>query len=253
LPDEIQHTDSHADAGHGGKHIDHKLRNRAGIEGHNEEDGSGTADRNRQRVAQRVRRTRILDHDLPFLEGYSNSTTRFPKPHSAESRKANQAVVNLVEQIALRKNATKAQIALAWVLAQKPWIVPIPGTTKLHRLQENVKAANVNLTPDDLREIESASPRFTCRAIAIRRTCSRAWAAEDMPMKTRHPAQLEVSSIGYGTMSLASTYGGIAGCARRDVTNLRHRSRRRSGSPANERRPGDHRAALRAWWRFGAA
>jgi aryl-alcohol dehydrogenase-like predicted oxidoreductase len=99
-----------------------------------------------------------------FLTGAINEKTAFDANDfrnvvprfSAESRKANQAVVDLVEQIALRKNATKAQIALAWVLAQKPWIVPIPGTTKLHRLQENVKAADVDLTPDDLREIESA-------------------------------------------------------------------------------------------------
>jgi aryl-alcohol dehydrogenase-like predicted oxidoreductase len=73
-----------------------------------------------------------------------------------EARKANQAVVDLIKQIAARKHATPAQIALAWVLAQKPWIVPIPGTTKLHRLEENVVAANVVLTEDDLREIDRA-------------------------------------------------------------------------------------------------
>ena len=68
---------------------------------------------------------------------------------------ANQALVDRLSQIAARKKATPAQIALAWLLAQKPWIVPIPGTTKLHRLEENLGAAGVELTPDDLRGIES--------------------------------------------------------------------------------------------------
>ena len=75
---------------------------------------------------------------------------------SAENRQANQAVVDLISDIARSKNATPAQIALAWVLAQKPWVVPIPGTTKLHRLEENLGAANIELTADDLREIDSA-------------------------------------------------------------------------------------------------
>jgi aryl-alcohol dehydrogenase-like predicted oxidoreductase len=73
-----------------------------------------------------------------------------------EARKANRAFVDLLGRIAERKGATAAQIALAWLLAQKPWIVPIPGTTKLHRLEENIAAADVELTPDDLREIEDA-------------------------------------------------------------------------------------------------
>jgi len=71
-----------------------------------------------------------------------------------EARKANLAFVDLLRSVAARKNATPAQIALAWLLAQKPWIVPIPGTTKLHRLEENIGAASVELTADDLREIE---------------------------------------------------------------------------------------------------
>ena len=74
---------------------------------------------------------------------------------SPEARKANQALVDLIGKFAERKNATPAQIALAWVLAQKPWIVPIPGTTKLHRLEENLGAVDVELTPEDLREIDS--------------------------------------------------------------------------------------------------
>jgi aryl-alcohol dehydrogenase-like predicted oxidoreductase len=74
-----------------------------------------------------------------------------------EALKANQALVNLLHQIARRKKVTPAQIALAWLLAQKPWIVPIPGTTKLHRLEENIAATAVELTPDDLRAIELAA------------------------------------------------------------------------------------------------
>ena len=70
-------------------------------------------------------------------------------------------MVDLLAKVAARKKATPAQIALAWLLAQKPWIVPIPGTTKLNRLEENLGAANVELTPDDLREIESAASKIT--------------------------------------------------------------------------------------------
>ncbi len=99
-----------------------------------------------------------------FLTGKIDETTTFDSADfrnvvprfSPENRKANQAVVDLVSEIAHSKNATPAQIALAWVLAQKPWIVPIPGTTKLHRLEENLGAANVELTADDLRAIDSA-------------------------------------------------------------------------------------------------
>lgn len=84
---------------------------------------------------------------------FRNSVPRF----TPENRKANQAMVKLLEEIAIRKNATPAQIALAWLLARKPWIVPIPGTTKLGRLEENIGSASVELTSDDLREIEAAS------------------------------------------------------------------------------------------------
>jgi aryl-alcohol dehydrogenase-like predicted oxidoreductase len=100
-----------------------------------------------------------------FLTGKIDETTTFDKNDfrntvprfDPENRKANQALVDLVSQIAAKKQATPAQIALAWLLAQKPWIVPIPGTTKLHRLEENLGGAVVELTPDDLREIESAA------------------------------------------------------------------------------------------------
>lgn len=99
-----------------------------------------------------------IDENTSFDSGdFRNSVPRF----SAESRKANQALVELIGGIAQRKQATPAQIALAWLLAQKPWIVPIPGTTKLHRLQENVGAVSVELDVEDLREIESAASRIT--------------------------------------------------------------------------------------------
>ncbi len=75
--------------------------------------------------------------------------------------KTNQALVDLLGTIAKRKQATPTQITLAWLLAQEPWIVPIPGTTKLHRLEENIGAVAVELTPDDLREIDSAASKIT--------------------------------------------------------------------------------------------
>ena len=71
-----------------------------------------------------------------------------------EARRANKALLDVIAQLAAQKKATSAQIALAWLLAQKPWIVPIPGTTKLHRLEENLVAADIELTPADLREID---------------------------------------------------------------------------------------------------
>ena len=96
-----------------------------------------------------------------FLTGKIDENTKFDSTDfrnivprfTAENRKANQALVDLLAGIAEQKNATPAQIALAWLLAQKPWIVPIPGTTKLHRLEENIGAAAIELTPEDLREI----------------------------------------------------------------------------------------------------
>jgi aryl-alcohol dehydrogenase-like predicted oxidoreductase len=104
-----------------------------------------------------------------FLTGAINENTKFDSADfrnivprfTPEARKANQALVDLLGQIAAQKRATSAQIALAWLLAQKPWIVPIPGTTKLHRLEENVGAVQVALTPDDLREIEGALAKIT--------------------------------------------------------------------------------------------
>src|SRR5436190_1213884 len=99
-----------------------------------------------------------IDENTTFdSSDFRNRLPRF----SPEARKANQALVDLVGNIAKRKKATPAQIALAWLLAQKPWIVPIPGTTKLHRLEENIGAAAIELTPDDLREIDSAASKIT--------------------------------------------------------------------------------------------
>jgi aryl-alcohol dehydrogenase-like predicted oxidoreductase len=104
-----------------------------------------------------------------FLTGKISADTKFDKTDfrnvvprfTPENRKENQAMVDLVIKVAERKKVTPAQIALAWLLAQKPWIVPIPGTTKLHRLEENIGAASVELTPEDLRQIESASAKIT--------------------------------------------------------------------------------------------
>jgi aryl-alcohol dehydrogenase-like predicted oxidoreductase len=94
-----------------------------------------------------------IDENTTFdSSDFRNTIPRF----DADARKANRAFVDLLGRIAERKNATPAQIALAWLLAQKPWIVPIPGTTKLHRVEENIAAVDIDLTPDDLREIESA-------------------------------------------------------------------------------------------------
>ncbi len=103
-----------------------------------------------------------------FLTGKISEDTQFDKndfrnivPRFApENRKANQALVDLLGRFAQQKKATPARIALAWLLAQKPWIVPIPGTTKLHRLEENIGAANVDLSPEDLRELETAASKI---------------------------------------------------------------------------------------------
>jgi len=110
-----------------------------------------------------------------YLTGKIDSSTTFDQTDfrtlsprfTPEAREANRAVVELVGAIAARKKATPAQIALAWLLARKPWIVPIPGTTKLHRLEENLGAADVELTPDDLREIEGAFSKLTVRGARL--------------------------------------------------------------------------------------
>ena len=97
--------------------------------------------------------TGAIDANTKFDEGdFRNTVPRF----AAEARDANRAFVELLDRLAQRHDATPAQIALAWLLAQKPWIAPIPGTTKIHRLEENFGAASIELTEDDLREIEAA-------------------------------------------------------------------------------------------------
>jgi aryl-alcohol dehydrogenase-like predicted oxidoreductase len=104
-----------------------------------------------------------------FLTGKINENTTFDSSDfrnilprfTPEARKENQALVDLLSEIGERKKATPAQIALAWLLAQKPWIVPIPGTTKLARLEENIGAIAIELTPDDLRKIDSAASKIT--------------------------------------------------------------------------------------------
>ena len=104
-----------------------------------------------------------------FLTGAINENTKFSSDDfrnkvprfSEENRKANQALVDVIGKFAAQKKVTPAQVALAWLLAQKPWIVPIPGTTKLHRLQENCGAASVKLSPEDLRELESVASKIT--------------------------------------------------------------------------------------------
>jgi len=110
-----------------------------------------------------------------FLTGKIDPTTsidssdfRAASPRfTTEARQANLAVVDLLKEIAARKNATPAQIAIAWLLARKPWIVPIPGTTKLHRLEENIAAADVELTADDLRDIETAASKINVQGARL--------------------------------------------------------------------------------------
>jgi aryl-alcohol dehydrogenase-like predicted oxidoreductase len=103
-----------------------------------------------------------------FLTGKISEDTKFDKSDfrnivprfTPENRKANHALVDLLTKVAERKKATPAQIAIAWLLAQKPWIVPIPGTTKLQRLEENIGAVNIELSPDDLRELDIAASKI---------------------------------------------------------------------------------------------
>ena len=125
-----------------------------------------------------------------FLTGKISEDTQFDKSDfrnivprfSPENRKANQALVDLIGKFAQQKKATPAQIALAWLLAQKPWIVPIPGTTKLPRLEENIGAVEVKLTADELKEI--GAPRLEdsgARRARIPKSCRNWWAAEQLP------------------------------------------------------------------------
>jgi len=105
-----------------------------------------------------------IDQNITFDN--SDFRASFPR-FTPEAREANLALVDLLKQIAERKKATPAQIALAWLLAQKPWIVPIPGTTKLHRLEENLGAVAVELTPDDLRDIEKSFANISVKGARL--------------------------------------------------------------------------------------
>ncbi|MGB8408657.1 MAG: aldo/keto reductase [Gallionella sp.] len=110
-----------------------------------------------------------------FLTGKINETTKFDSSDfrtmvprfTPDALKANMALVDLVSKVAARKKATPAQVALAWLLAQKPWIVPIPGTTKMHRLEENLGATSVELTADDLDEIDAAESKITLQGARL--------------------------------------------------------------------------------------
>src|ERR1051326_7389700 len=104
------------------------------------------------------RRSHEMDENPTFEQ--SDFRALLPR-FTAEARKANQSLIDLLKSIAADKNATPAQIALAWLLAQKPWIVPIPGTRKLERLEENIGAAMIELTAEDLNEIENAVAKIT--------------------------------------------------------------------------------------------
>ncbi|MFY2559799.1 aldo/keto reductase [Corallococcus terminator] len=102
--------------------------------------------------------TGTIDEKTPFAKGdFRNTVPRFTQ----QARKANQLFVDFIGQVAKQKNATPAQVALAWLLARKPWMVPIPGTTKLHRLEENLGAAELQLAPDELRNIDDEAARIT--------------------------------------------------------------------------------------------
>ncbi|MGZ4825979.1 MAG: aldo/keto reductase [Terriglobales bacterium] len=116
-----------------------------------------------------------------FLTGKMDENTRFDKSDfrnslprfTPEARKANMALVNLIGKVAQRKTATPAQIALAWLLAQRPWIVPIPGTRKLERIEENIGAVNVELTPEDLRDIDVAASKIPVQGARYPETLQR--------------------------------------------------------------------------------
>jgi aryl-alcohol dehydrogenase-like predicted oxidoreductase len=104
-------------------------------------------------------RSTTVDPTMTF-DAVLDLRSTFPR-FTPEARKANRPVVDLLARLGAKKNATPAQIALAWLLAQKPWIVPIPGTRRLDRLEENLGALSVTLTPDDVREIESGYSQIT--------------------------------------------------------------------------------------------
>ena len=129
-----------------------------------------------------------IDENTTFdSTDFRNTVPRF----TPEARKANQALVDLLGEIAERKKATPAQIALAWLLAQKPWIVPIPGTTKLHRLEENLGAAAIELTPDDLDQIRRAVSGIQVEGGPLSATAG----GDDRPLGPLRPAEPRLSCL----------------------------------------------------------
>jgi aryl-alcohol dehydrogenase-like predicted oxidoreductase len=113
--------------------------------------------------------TKVLQYNWAQIMDIRSTQPRF----TLDALKANQALIKLLGSIAERKKATPAQIAFARLLAQKPWIVPIPGTTKLHRLEENIGAFSVELTPDDLRDIDTAASKVTVQGLDTRKNWSK--------------------------------------------------------------------------------
>jgi aryl-alcohol dehydrogenase-like predicted oxidoreductase len=119
------------------------------------------------RSAQASSRARSTQNTTFDATDFRNISPRF----TPEARAANQAVVDLLRKIANQKGGTPAQVALAWLLAQKPWIVPIPGTTKIHRLEENLGAVNIQLTAGDLRDIDAAAAKIEVQGRGCLRLC----------------------------------------------------------------------------------
>ena len=126
--------------------------------------------------------TGAIDEKTKFQSSdFRNIVPRF----TPEARKANQTLIDLIGQIAVRKKVTRAQIALAWVLAQKPWIVPIPGTTKLQRVEENIGAVNVRLSPEDLGEIDTMLSTVAIRPVELTATRSHSRTKKRVPVSGR--------------------------------------------------------------------
>ena len=145
--------------------------------------GAGNRVRALQPARQGLLTGKIDEHTTFDSTDFRNVVPRF----TPENRKANLAFVDWLTTFAERKQATPAQIALAWLLAQKPWIVPIPGTTKLHRLEENLGAAAIELTADDLREIDRAAAADHRAGRALSRSTCSDWSAAELPMSTSCP------------------------------------------------------------------
>jgi hypothetical protein len=139
-------------------------------------------------MLSRSAQTGVDYDDVPRRASMPATTSAAPSPGSRRRREHNQAIVDLLASIAQSKASTPAQIALAWLLAQKSWIVPIPGTRKLHRLGENLGAADVELSADELTEIEDAASKIKIEAVATTRL-GRARPTSDPAGTTATPAK----------------------------------------------------------------